>query len=56
MASAVASAADVPCLPSSRRENAMTKDASTNHFGNVPIVMDDFNKTDHSAPYSLTEG
>jgi hypothetical protein len=56
MASAVATAADVPRSRSSRREDAMTTDASTNHFGNVPVVMDDFKKTDHSAPYSPTEG
>ena len=34
----------------------MTIDDSTNRFGNVLVVMDDFKKTDDSAPYSPTEG
>lgn len=56
MASAVATAADVPRSWRSRREDPMTINASTNHFGNVLVVMDNFKKTDHSAPYSPTEG
>ncbi|KAH8786412.1 major facilitator superfamily domain-containing protein [Hyaloscypha sp. PMI_1271] len=55
MTSAVATAAGVPCSASSHREDRMTIDASTNRFGNVLVVMDNFKKTDQSAPYPLTE-
>jgi hypothetical protein len=55
MASAVATAANVSFSGSSRREERMTIDASTDRFKNVLVVMDDFKKTDHSAPYSPNE-
>jgi hypothetical protein len=56
MASTVATAADVPRSQTSRREDTMTVNASTNHSGNVLDVMSDFQKSHHSAPYSPKEG
>ena len=56
MASAVATATDVPRSWSSHREDAMKIDASTNYFGSVLVVIDDFTKTDHSALDSPSEG
>ena len=49
MASAVAMATDMPHSRGSHGEDTMKMDASTNHFGSVPVVMDNFTKTDHSA-------
>ncbi|KAH6665504.1 MFS multidrug transporter [Halenospora varia] len=56
MATAVTTAADVPRLQSSCREDAVTTDVSTDGFENVPIVMDELKITEHSAPHSPTEG
>ena len=56
MASAVATATDVPRSRSSHREGAMEIDASTNRFESVLVMMDDFTKTDHSASDSPSEG
>jgi hypothetical protein len=56
MGSAVATATDVSRSRSSHPEDAIKIDASTNHFGSVLVVIEDFTKTDHSASDSPSEG